>query len=412
MSIIKPFRGYIPLPDMASKISSPPYDVLSSDEARKMVENNPNSFLRIIKPEIDFDYNIKLSNDSIHKRGLDNLQSLINNKHLVQDEFLSIYIYEIKMDKHIQTGIIAAVSVSEYDNNIIKKHEFTRSEKEDDRTRHIEIINANTGPVFLTFKNDGKFQTITKIGRKENPYISFTAEDRTIHTLWKIKSPTIISKLIKYFETIQYLYIADGHHRAASASRVQKIKSKKQVLQKGNEAYNYFLSVIFPHDEMQILSYNRVVKDLNGLTESDFLQSLKSNFIITPISKNPKTPKTKSIFSMLLNNKCYYLKIKKGFQSNDPIEGLDASILQNYLLNPILGIEDPRTSTRIDFIGGIRGLKELKNRCSLDSKVAFALYPVSIEELMKVADSGKIMPPKSTWFEPKLRSGLVVRLLD
>ncbi len=315
------------------------------------------------------------------------------------------------MGTHSQTGIMAGASISEYNQNLIKKHEFTRPEKEDDRTLHINTINANTGPVFLTFRNDGKFKPLINNLVKNKPYISFTADDNTKHILWKIESYDNILMIKKYFLNISSLYIADGHHRAAAAARVQKNKLKTRTMHNGDESYNYFLSVIFPHDEMQILAYNRIVKDLNGLSENEFLQSLDANFIITPITKQKK-PNENGNFLMLLNNNWFNVKIKDKIKSNDPVKGLDASILQNHLLYPILGIENPRTNNRIDFVGGIRGLEELERRCKIDSKVAFALYPISIENLLSVADADKTMPPKSTWFEPKLRSGLVIRDLN
>ena len=315
------------------------------------------------------------------------------------------------MGNHTQTGIVAAVSIDEYNNGLIKKHEFTRSEKEDDRTHHIEITNANTGPIFLTFRNDGKLKNITLEILNSHPNISFTADDATFHALWKVKNKIQIERLIDYFQAIPALYIADGHHRAASAARVQKIREEANPNHSGYESYNYFLSVIFPHDEMQILDYNRVVKDLNGFTEEQFHESINENFDIVPIP-HPPSPIPKNNYSMHINGKWYQLEAKIHVKSDDPVEGLEASILQKYLLTPILDIDDPRTNKRIDFVGGIRGMVELERRCEIDCQVAFALPPVSIKQLLSVADSGQVMPPKSTWFEPKLRSGMVVRLLD
>ena len=411
MAIIQPFRGYLPPPDIAKKVSSPPYDVLSSDEARKMVQNNSDSFLRIIKPEVDYSPGNEPKGEALHHHAAENLDAFIKSGKLHQDENPCFYIYQISMAQHTQTGIIAAVSVQEYNQGLIKKHEFTRPDKENDRTRHIEITNANTGPVLLTFRNDGEFQNhIADISNQETDII-FQADDGTTHSLWKITSPSILESLSRYFESIPALYIADGHHRAASASRVQKIRQNNNPQHHGDESYNYFLSVIFPHDEMQILDYNRVVKDLNGLTEEQFFELLKLNFLVTLIT-SPPSPISENNYSMHLNGNCYQLKAKDHIKSDDPVEGLEASILQNSLLTPILDIDDPRTSKRIDFVGGIRGMNELERRCQTDCAVAFALPPVSIEQLLSVADSGQVMPPKSTWFEPKLRSGMVVRLLD
>ena len=411
MANIIPFQGYLPPPEIANKVSSPPYDTLSSDEARKMVQNNSDSFLRIIKPEIDYSPDIEPDSETLHHHAAENLQAFIRSGKLQKDKNSSFYIYQISMDQHTQTGIIAAVSIQEYNVGLIKKHEFTRPEKENNRTRHFEITNANTGPVLLTFRNNGEFQDhipdITNLG----PDIAFQADDGTNHSLWKITSSTTRESLNRYFATIPALYIADGHHRAASASRVQKIRQDNNPQHQGNESYNYFLSVIFPHDEMQIQGYNRLVKDLAGLSDDRFLELIKTNFIIKDLP-NLQIPHKKHTFSMYLNGNWYRLNAKNKIVSDDPVAGLDASILQNHLLNPILEIDNPRTNNRIDFVGGIRGLEELERRCCLDAKVAFALHPVSIDELLIVADADKVMPPKSTWFEPKLRSGLVVRLLD
>ena len=410
MAKIKPFQGYLPPPEIAKKVSSPPYDTLSSDEARKMVQNNSDSFLRIIKPEIDYSPGIEPDSETLHHHAAENLQAFIRSGKLQKDKNPSFYIYQISMDQHTQTGIIAAVSVDEYNNGLIKKHEFTRPEKEDDRTKHIEITNANSGPVLLTFRNDGEFQDHIAEIKNQKMAINFVADDGTKHSLWKITSPSMQKSLARYFELIPALYIADGHHRAASASRVQKIRQDKNPNHNGDESYNYFLSVIFPHDEMKIQGYNRLVKDLAGLSDDQFLEKIKTNFIVTQI-EHIQIPHFRHTFSMYLNECWYQLVAKDKIILNDSVSGLDASILQDYLLDPILKIDDPRTNNRIDFVGGIRGLKELERRCSLDAKVAFALHPVSIDELLTVADADKIMPPKSTWFEPKLRSGLVVRLL-
>ena len=411
MAIIKPFRGYLPPSELVDKVPSPPYDVLSSNEAREMVKNNPYSFLRIIKPEIDSIPGNEPLGDTLHKHAAENLRDFISSGKLQQDGKPCFYIYQITMKQHTQTSIVTAVSVTEYNEGLIKKHEFTRQDKEDDRTRHIEITNANTGPVFLTFRNDGEIQIQIREIKRRNANLSFQANDQTIHKLWKISDPDDQKSLSTYFQSIPTLYIADGHHRAASASRVQKIRQDANTHHKGDEPYNYFMSVIFPHDEMQILGYNRVVKSLNGLSEEQFIDSIQTNFSLTPLPNSAK-PETRNVVSMFLNGNWYQLKPKDEILSNDPVEGLNTSILQNHLLQPTLGIDDPRTNSRIDFVGGIRGLEALEHRCSLDAAVAFALHPVSIEDLLVVADSGKVMPPKSTWFEPKLRSGLVVRLLD
>ena len=411
MALIKPFRGYRPPENLADKITSPPYDVMTSDEAREMVQNNNDSFLRIIKPEIDYNSGEELLGDNLHNHAKNNLLDYIEKGNLVQDANFCFYLYQITMGNHTQTGIMAAVSIEEYNQGLIKKHEFTRPEKEDDRTRHIDITNANTGPVFLTYRNDGKLKNVILEILNSHPDISFTADDATFHALWKVENKIQIEQLIDYFQAIPALYIADGHHRAASAARVQKLREDANPNHTGDEPYNYFLSVIFPHDEMQILDYNRVVKDLNGLTEEQFFESVNANFEINLIP-NPSLPIPENNYSMHINGKWYQLEAKAHVKSDDPVEGLEASILQKYLLTPILDIDDPRTNKRIDFVGGIRGMVELERRCEIDCQVAFALPPVSIEQLLSVADSEQVMPPKSTWFEPKLRSGMVVRLLD
>ena len=411
MALIKPFRGYRPPENLADKITSPPYDVMTSDEAREMVQNNNDSFLRIIKPEIDYNSGEEPLGDDLHNHAKNNLLDYIEKGNLVQDANFCFYLYQITMENHTQTGIMAAVSIEEYNQGLIKKHEFTRPEKEDDRTRHIDITNANTGPVFLTYRNDGKLKNVILEILNSHPDISFTADDATFHALWKVENKIQIEQLIDYFQAIPALYIADGHHRAASAARVQKLREDANPNHTGDEPYNYFLSVIFPHDEMQILDYNRVVKDLNGLTEEQFFESVNANFEINLIP-NPSLPIPENNYSMHINGKWYQLEAKAHVKSDDPVEGLEASILQKYLLTPILDIDDPRTNKRIDFVGGIRGMVELERRCEIDCQVAFALPPVSIEQLLSVADSEQVMPPKSTWFEPKLRSGMVVRLLD
>ena len=411
MAKILPFKGCLPPSSLAKIVSSPPYDVLSSDEARAMVKRNKKSFLRVIKPEVDFIKTNEPKKDALYDHASENLKGYISDGTFVQEKDDSFYVYQISIDNHIQTGIIAAVSVEEYDDSLIKKHEFTRPEKEDDRTLHIKKTGANTGPVFLTFRNDGDFKDHLSIITSREKDISFKAEDNTIHSLWKVKDEEFLSNMRSYFQAIDCLYIADGHHRAASASRIQKIRASDNPDHDGNEPYNYFLATIFPHDEVKILGYNRLVKDLAGLNEEQFFNKLKNDFQVTNLSKR-KSPDERLNFSMYLNGQWYALKPYKHILSEDLVRGLDASILQEHILDPILQINDPRTDDRIDFVGGARGLDELERRCQSDAKVAFALYPVLIDDLLDVSDEGKVMPPKSTWFEPKLRSGLVVRLLD
>ena len=411
MAKILPFKGYHPPQSLAGAVSSPPYDTLSSDEARSMVEKNNMSFLRVIKPEVDFKKGNEPLAQDLHSHALKNLNDYIFKGNLTKDDDESFYVYQISIDQHVQTGIIAAVSIEEYNNGLIKKHEHTRPEKEDDRTKHIRVTGANTGPVFLTFKNDGGFKDqISEVVNREKD-ISFKAEDDSTHSIWKIKEIKLINIISAYFQTVECLYIADGHHRAASASRVQKIRSENKHGHNGDESYNYFLATIFPHDEVHIMGYNRIVKDLGGLGEEQFFNALEPKFEIQRLPRQ-ESPKERFSFTMYLNQKWYSLKAKQEIINKDSVDGLDASILQNHILSPVLNIQDSRTDNRIDFVGGIRGLNELERRCKSDYKIAFALYPVSINDLLSVSDHDKVMPPKSTWFEPKLRSGLLVRLLD
>lgn len=410
MAIIRPFRGYLPLPDQAKEISSPPYDVLSSEEAREIVQSNPKSFLRVIKPEIEFDKDNNFSSERIHAVAKKNLDELIENKQFLRDDKPCFYLYQICMGQHTQTGIVSEVSVQEYDDGLIKKHEHTRPEKENDRTKHIQITKANTGPVFLTFKNDGKFKNLIENITEKKPYISFKAEDHTVHSIWKLESNFIIENIENYFKSINELYIADGHHRAASASRVKKIKQGSNLKHSGEESYNFFLSVIFPHDQIQILGYNRLV-NTSHIDQENLMNLISLNFKISELSKG-RDPTSKSTVVMYYSGSWYDLAFRKKLSSNNSVSNLSASILQNYLLKPFLKIDDPRTSDKIEFIGGVKGLKELENRCSEQKMIAFVMFPVKMDDLFIVADAGKVMPPKSTWFEPKLRSGVVVRLLD
>tara|TARA_S200000501_G_scaffold175816_1_gene165518 strand:- start:6043 stop:7278 length:1236 start_codon:yes stop_codon:yes gene_type:complete len=408
---IKPFKGFVVSPDLVSLVSSPPYDTLSSREARIIVKNNSQSFLRVIKPEVDYESDRVPDKKQLHDKASENLENFIREGVLIKDQKPHFYIYQIHIGEHSQTGLYAAVSIRDYKNNLIKKHEHTRPDKEEDRVRNIYKTNANTGPVFLTFKNNNEFRNNLLNSMKLNPEIEFKSENGNFHRLWKISSNDLINRLIKYFHNVPALYIADGHHRAASAAKVQSIHEENNQLHKGDEAYNYFMAVIFPHDELRILGYNRVIKDLAGLNHSQFLELLEENFKIEKLNKR-QLPKKPHYFTMFLKNRWYQLKTRRKIISDNAIFGLDVSVLQEYLLKPILKINDPRTDDRIDFVGGIRGLKELENRCGSGPSVAFALYPVTIQQLFKVSDQDEVMPPKSTWFEPKLQSGIVVRSLN
>jgi len=414
MITIKPFRGVRPVKEKAAKIASPPYDVLSSQEAREIVQKNPISFLRIAKPEVDLPEDINLYDEKVYKKGKENLEKFIKQGLLIQDDAPSLYIYQQIMGDHIQTGIIACVSVDEYAAGIIKKHENTREEKEIDRAKHIDALNAQTGPVFLTYRHSSTLdidEIVLKITQTPLIY-DFLSEDGIQHRCWLVNEKQDIESIQNAFSKVPYLYIADGHHRSAAAARVRKWRKEKNHHHRGTEEYNYFLSVIFPHNQLMIMDYNRVVKDLNDLSNDEFIQEVKKNFIIEAAQEMFKPDKLRT-FVMYLSNKWYKLTAKDKIIDEDaPVESLDVYILQTYLLDPILGIKNPRKDKRISFVGGIRGIEELKKM--VDSgryKVAFAMYPTNIESLMKVADANRVMPPKSTWFEPKLRSGIVVHLL-
>ncbi|NIA23434.1 MAG: DUF1015 family protein [Proteobacteria bacterium] len=414
MANIKPFKGLRPEKKYASKIASPPYDVISSKEARKYVKNNPISFLHVVKPEIDLPENTDIYSDAVYQKGKGNLNMLVEKGYLKRDKNPSFYIYRQKMGDHVQTGVVAAASCKEYKKNTIKKHELTRKDKEIDRAKHIETLNANTGPVFLTYRANKEIDDVIKKLTNRKPEYDFTSEDGIQHTLFVISDPDEVSLIIGNFRKINTLYIADGHHRSAAAVRVMEKIKKKDKNYSPDKEYNYFLSVIFPHNQVYVMDYNRVVKDLNGNSETEFIKKLSKIFQISEFNESrPYKPGRKGEFGMYLDGKWYRIIIKNEYITDDPVESLDASILQNNVLAPILGIENPRTDNRIDFIGGIRGLSELEKLVnSKGYKVAFALYPTSLEDLLSVADAGKIMPPKSTWFEPKLRSGLVIHELS
>lgn len=413
MADVRPFRGVRPKPEYAEKIASPPYDVLSSEEAREIGKDNPMSFLHVVKPEIDLPPGSDLYASEVYDTGAKNLQRLIGAGYMCQDEEPCFYLYRQIMGEHSQIGIVACASVEEYDKGLIKKHELTRKAKEDDRTRHINSIGAHTGPVFLTYRHSDKIDDIVQKITKNKPKVDFTSEDDVRHTFWVVRDEEHIKAIKEGFEDIPELYVADGHHRSAAASRVQKLKKDLNPDHTGEEPYNFFLTVIFPDDQMKILDYNRVVKDLSGLSPRDFMAKLMENFSVEEIREKQYKPAKKHEFGMFLEGKWYRLKAKPGsFDESDPVKSLDVAILQDNLLAPILGIGDPRTDDRIDFVGGIRGLGELEKRVEQGWQVAFALYPTSIDDLMNIADAGKTMPPKSTWFEPKLRSGMVVHMLE
>ncbi len=412
MSQIEPFRALRPAPEFVEKVASPPYDVLSSDEARTLAAANRLSFLHVVKPEIDLPEETNPYSAAVYQKGAENLQRLIDQHVLGRDARPSLYLYRQRMGDHVQTGVVAGASVDEYEQGAIKKHEHTRRAKEDDRTHHIEATNANTGPVFLTYRADTRIDTLVERLTSARPAYDFTSDDGIGHTLWVIDDPREVHALAEAFEAVPSMYIADGHHRSAAAVRVREARRQANPDHTGTEPYNFFLAVIFPHDQLKIMDYNRVVKDLNGLDEATFLERVRLQFDVTPARDG--RPGTPHEFGMLLSGRWYRLRARaQTFSADDPVRRLDVAILQDNLLAPILGIGDPRTDERINFVGGIRGIGELERLVKSGAwKVAFALYPTSIEQLFAVADAGRVMPPKSTWFEPKLRSGLIVRPLD
>ncbi len=414
MSTIRAFKAIRPTKELADKVAALPYDVMNSSEAREMVKGNPYSFLHIDKAEIDLDENIDLYDKRVYEKARDNLEAMIAKKVMIQDKMPCMYIYRLTMNGRSQTGLVACASIDEYINGTIKKHELTREDKEQDRINHVDYCNANTGPIFLAYRNNEKVNEIIEewIKNHKAEYF-FEAEDKIIHEVWVIDNNATIKNLEKVFEEISNLYIADGHHRNASAVKVGLKRRAEKGKFTGNEEFNYYLAVMFPDNQLKIMDYNRVVKDLNGLSVEQFIEKIREKAKIKEIS-NEYRPEKIHTAGMYLEGKWYSLEFKPELiKTDDPVASLDVSIMQNEILNPILGIGDPRTDKRIDFVGGIRGLSELVKRVdSGEMKVAFVMYPTSMDELMAIADAGKIMPPKSTWFEPKLRSGIFIHSLD
>ena len=412
MAVIRQFKAIRPTPEMAEKVAALPYDVVNSEEAAEMVIGNPYSFLHVDKAEIDLPAGTDIYSPEVYEKAKSNLEKMITDGVLVQDENHMLYVYELTIDGRSQTGIVACTSIDEYMQGIIKKHELTREDKEQDRIRHVYICNAYTVLIFLAYRTVDEISEIVDNVKKNAPVYDFTAEDGIIHRAWIIDDEETINRLVKLFKDVPNLYIADGHHRNASAAKVGLKRRNENPNYTGDEEFNYYLAVIFPSDQLKILDYNRVVKDLNGLSEEEFIKKLSEKFDIVETEGRAKPDKAYD-FGMYMDGKWYMLTAKDEIKSKDAVKGLDVSILQDNVLIPILGIGDIRTDKRIDFVGGIRGLGELEKRVdSGEMKVAFAMYPTSIEQLMTIADENKIMPPKSTWFEPKLRSGLFIHSLD
>ena len=415
MSILKPFKGIRPKVELAEKVASRPYDVLNSAEAKIEAEGNPYSFLHVNKPEIDLPESVDIHSTEVYEKAKSNFEKLFKDA-MLQEDKPAYYIYAQTMFGKTQYGLVAGAAVTDYENNIIKKHELTRPDKEEDRMNHVRTANINAGPVFFAYKDNATIDAIVAKKTSEKPEYDFTSNDDVRHQMWVITDEETVAKIEKTFaEEVEYLYVADGHHRTAAASLVGKERREANPNHRGDEEYNFFLSVNFPASQLTIIDYNRVVKDLNGLSEEEFVEKLKASFEVENMGANEFKPSKLHEFSMYLSGNWYKLVAKKGtYKENDPVGVLDVTILTEQVLEPHLNIMDLRRSERIEFVGGIRGLGELKNRVdSGEMKVAFALYPVSMNQLMDIADNDLIMPPKVTWFEPKLRSGLIVHsLLD
>lgn len=410
---ILPFKAVRPKPEYVLEMSAPPYDVIDSYEAKKLAADKDKSYLRITRPEVDFLSDIDEHSDIVYQKGRDNYLLFKNNAWLIQEFQPCYYIYKQVMGWHSQIGVVAVAAVDDYDNDVIKKHEYTRPDKEDDRTKHIYKVRANTEAVFFTYRAQVAIDSlVNSIVNSQVPEYDFVSEDGVRHTLWICRDQNKSDNLKDYFAQIAHVYVADGHHRSAAASRVCKILKDQNAAHTGLEEYNFFLTVLFPDNQMNIMPYNRVIKDLNGLSQDEFLNLISDKFHIKPAGND--TPESNIKFCMYLAKNWYQLEAKpNSYNAEDPVKSLDASILQNNLLSPILGIKDPRLDKRINFVGGIRGTSELvKLVDSNNYAVAFSLYPVTISQLVNVADSKQVMPPKSTWFEPKLRSGLFVHELE
>ncbi|MDH5444847.1 MAG: DUF1015 family protein [Gammaproteobacteria bacterium] len=413
MTLIRPFAGLRPVPEQAEAVVAPPYDVLNTEEARVRAEGRPYSFLHISKPEIDLPAGTDPFSAEVYAKGAENLSNMQQQGILKQDSQPCYYLYRLIMDGHQQTGLVAVASVPDYDTNRIRKHEFTRPDKEDDRVRQVDALNAQTGPVFLTYRHNSQVDTLVEKVCQEKPEYNLTADDGVQHTIWVVKDAAQINELTQVFDAMDCLYIADGHHRSAAGSRVAAMRKEANTQHTGDESYNYFLSVIFPDNQMKILDYNRVIKDLNGMDTQSFIQAVSESFNCQQVNA-PVKPAGPGEFGMYLEGQWYRLTINDELiPKDDPVKRLDVSLLQDNLVEPILGVSDPRRDKRIDFVGGIRGLSELEKRVnSGEMAVAFSLYATSLDALMSVADANEVMPPKSTWFEPKLADGLVSHVLD
>ncbi|MCA1815620.1 MAG: DUF1015 family protein [Acidobacteria bacterium] len=412
MAVIHPFRALRPPAAKVEQVASVPYDVVNTEEARSLAGDNPLSFLHVTRPEIDLPDGTDIYSDGVYEKARENFQKLTADCPLETEGAPSLYLYRLKMGEHTQTGVAACCSVDEYDRDLIRKHEYTRPDKENDRTRHMITLRAQTGVVFLTYRADRRIDALVEAETKNAPLYDFTAPDGVRHTVWRAPAP---EQIVRAFGEVPLLYIADGHHRAASASRARAALREQNPNHTGDEEYNRFVCVVFPDDQVQILPYNRAAKDLNGLSPDEFLAEVRERFDVTD-DANPRGPGKSGHWHMYLSGRRYGLTLKGGAANknddDDPTRALDVSLLQDNLLAPILGVTDPRTDKRIEFVGGIRGTRELERLVNEGrAAVAFALHATSIEELLKVSDAGRVMPPKSTWFEPKLRDGLLIHTI-
>ena len=409
---IKPFRGVRPRKDIAPLVAAPPYDVLTSEEARDMAAGNPYSFLHIGKPEIDLPPGTALYSDAVYAKGKENFLRLLGEGTIAPDPTRNFYIYKQVWGEHVQVGLVAAASTQDYLDDVIKKHELTRPDKENDRMRHIETLGAQTGPVFLTYRRRETIDTLVAEGMKRDPEYDITTPDGVRQIFYVVDEEGLIIRVREAFAALDKLYVADGHHRSAAATRIKVKRDSERPGRTGDEEDNFFLAVIFPHNQMKILPYNRVVRDLNGLEPGAFLARVGEKFLVRPSER--KSPERSREFAMFLDGRWHVIEARPGtFDPADPVRSLDVSILQDNLLAPVLGIADPRTDKRIDFVGGIRGAAGLEKKVLNGGfRVAFSMFATTIDQLFDVADGGKIMPPKSTWFEPKLKDGLVVHMID
>ncbi len=413
MATVKPFLCVRPNPEIADRVAALPYDVYNRKEATQEVIREPLSFLKVDRAETSFPEEVDTYDDRVYSKAKELLDGMMKDGTYLTEDKESYYVYELIMDGRSQTGLVACASIDDYLNNVIKKHENTREHKEIDRINHVDICNAQTGPIFLAYRAHKEISEVTAKTKLQTPIYSFTAVDGITHNVWRISDDADLLKIKLAFEEIDSIYIADGHHRAASAVKVGLKRRKETPGFTGQEEFNYFLSVLFPHDQLLIMPYNRAIKGLNGLDKTQFLAKVAENFEVEELGKAAYSPVLKATYGMFLDGSWYKLTAKEAIKNQtDPVAALDASILQDYLLNPVLGILDPKTDKRIGFIGGIRGLGELERRVREDMTVAFSMYPTSIEELFHVSDAGMLMPPKSTWFEPKLRSGLFIHKLS